>query len=580
MKKSLSLILAAMMLLSALAGCGSEPAPAPAPAPSETPSSEAAPEAKPTAAGSKYVVWNGGSEAKTWDPNISDEDFSDQLSVQLFEGLTTRSPEGALPGVAETWESTPDSKNWTFHLRKDAKWSDGSPVTAHDFVYAWLRSCDPKSASNSSTAVTDYVVGAKEMFDGGPREDVKISAPDDYTFEVELKMGVPFFPDLVTGYTYCPVKKEAVETGDGWEKRPETAISNGPFVLEEYQLGSHMLLKKNENYWDAANVELPGIKVVFIKDANTALQGFEAGDIQVNKSIPSNELVRLIAENPNLRNNLQPGTYYIGFNMDKPPVDDVRVRKALTLAIDRKAIVEQITRGGQLPANAFLPTGLAKSDGVSSFRTLDENGYPVKENFIDPLKADVETAQALLAEAGYPNGEGFPEIELLYNTSENHKKIMEAVQSMWKKNLNINVNLRNEEWQVFLSTKDKGDYYMCRAGWIGNSFDASGMLKQFQSHSGSNSYQWRYREEPNAPHDTKLNPDQKVFEDLYQKAMNSVGEERDAGWVAAEEALLEALPICPIYFYTNPILIDEEVVEGIELSKSGEPIFKNARLVG
>lgn len=536
-------------------------------------------EAAPASGEEGYIVWNIGSEAKTWDPNMGDEDAADNLDAQLFEGLTAYSVKGAVPGVAESWEHSDDNKKWTFHLRKNAKWSDGSPVTANDFVYSWIRMCDPAVASPASTNVTDYIVGAKEFFDGtGKREDVKISAPDDYTFQVELKMGLPYYPDLVAQYYFMPTKRSAVETGEGWEKRPGIAVSNGPFVLEDHRLGSHILLKKNEYYWGAENVRLAGIKVVFVSDGNTALQGFEAGDIHVNKTIPSNEMVRLIAENSGLRNELMAGTYFIAFNMDKAPVNDVRVRKALTLAIDRKIIVEQIARGGELPASAFLPTGLSKSDGTS-YRTLDANGYPIKEYFFDPQKADVGEARKLLAEAGYPNGKGFPEIELLYNTSENHKKIMEAVQAMWKENLGINVKLRNEEWQVFLSTRGKGDYYMCRAGWIGNSFDASGMLKQFQSSSGSNDYQWRYQEEKAAPHDRTLNPEQKVFEDLYQKAMNSTGRERDDAWVAAEDELMAQIPICPIYFYTNPILIDDDATEGVELSRDGTLIFKNARYI-
>lgn len=215
-----------------------------------------------------------------------------------------------------------DGKTYTFHLRKDAKWSDGSPVTAKDFEYSWRRICDPAVASDALQGITDYVVGAQEYFEGtGKREDVKATAIDDYTFEVVLKNAAPFFPELVANDIYMPVKQDTVEkNGEGWEKTTETCISNGSFKLTEYQIGSHFIFEKNENYWNAGNVKLKGLKLVLVNDSNTSLQGYKSGEIDVTELLPSEEIPRLLAKDTN--------------------ISDVNVRKAITLAIDRKKIVE------------------------------------------------------------------------------------------------------------------------------------------------------------------------------------------------------------------------------------------------
>lgn len=576
-KRLVSLALAVLMSVALFAGCGkTEGTPTTAPQSGSTTSASAPVE--PTG-NSDYLVWNIGSEPKTWDPNLGNENTSDMLDTNLFEALTYQSVDGIEPGVAETWDVSEDGLTYTFHLRKDAKWSDGTPVTANDFYYAWMRMCDPESASPAAAGLIDYIAGAREYFTGtGKKEDVKLSVPDDYTFVCTLLNALPYWPAQIAGYNYCPVKAESVAAGEGWEKRPETAISNGPFVLEEYQIGSHLLLKKNEHYWDAANVKLAGIKCVMVQDANTALQGFEAGDIQANDVIPKEEMPRLIAENPNLYIGPNPGTYFIEFNCDNEITGNVLVRKALALAVDRKMLTEQITRAGEVPATGFLPLSCYKSDSTAEYRTLDESGFPVPQYGIDPTKALVDEAKELLKQAGYPDGKGL-EIDIIYNTSDNHKKIMEAVQQMWTENLGIKVTLRNEEWNVFLDTREQGKYQAARAGWIGSYYDASSMLKQFVSTSGSNDIQWRWQAYKPASWDTKLNPENKKFDELYNKAMSLSGAERDAAWVACEDYFMEYMPVCPLYYYTLPVLIDLDKCEGVEIAKNGQWLFKHAELL-
>ena len=248
----------------------------------------------------RYLMWRLDSEPKQWDPTNNSASVSDAICKQLFEGLTVSTSDGFKPGIAEKWDVSEDGKTYTFHLRKDAKWSDGSPVTAKDFEYSWRRICDPDFASEALQAITDYVVGATEYFEGtGEYDDIKATAIDDYTFEVVLKNATPFFPQLVANDVYLPIKKEAVEAaGEGWEKKPESAISNGAFYLEEYQVGSHLLLKKNPYYYAADEVKLPGIKAVFITDDNTAYQAYQAGEIDVMDHLPAEQVPQIVAEDP------------------------------------------------------------------------------------------------------------------------------------------------------------------------------------------------------------------------------------------------------------------------------------------
>ena len=210
----------------------------------------------------EYLVWNIGAEPKTWDPTLSDESLSEYLTISMFEGLTRQVEDGIEPGVAETWDISDDGLTYTFHLR-ESNWSDGTPVTAHDFEYTWKRMCDPKVASPSASGMTDYVVGAAEFLSGtGTADGVMATALDDYTFQVVLKNPSPFFLNRISADIYCPVKKECVDQGDGWEKKPETFVCNGAFKLAEYQIGSHILMVKNDAYYEADKVKLPGIRAI------------------------------------------------------------------------------------------------------------------------------------------------------------------------------------------------------------------------------------------------------------------------------------------------------------------------------
>lgn len=576
-KKKIALFLAATLIITSLAGCGSKK-----PENQEEKDASSKTEAQETeeSGDSRYLVWRLSSEPKQWDPTNNSESVSDGIVKQLFEGLTVSTADGYRPGIAETWDVSEDGKTYTFHLRKDAKWSDGSDVTAKDFEYSWRRICEPSFASEALQAITDYVVGGQEYFDGtGKYEDIKATAIDDYTFEVVLKNVTPFFPQLVANDVYLPINKDAVEkAGEGWEKKPESAVSNGPFCLEEYQIGSHMLFKKNPYYYAADEVKLAGIKAVIITDDNTAYQAYQSGELDVLDHLPTEQIPQIVAEDPYALVGADTGAFFLNFNVDKAPFDNVHVRKAVAYAIDRKQITDQVLKDGSVPASGFIAPTCQKTDG-SSFRIMEDDGYPAEEYGVNPRQANVEAAQKELAEAGYPNGEGFPEVELTYSNSEKNKKISEAVQQMLETNLNITVKLRAEESSVFSSTKSKGDYQIATGGWTNNPYDASGLIKLFYSQNGNNTCQWRWKEYIGAPHDTTLNPGNQAFDEAFDKAMASLGEDRDNAWVEAEKALMEDMPITALYYPSFVALVNEDNVENVELTLGNSFMFIHAEII-
>ena len=529
----------------------------------------------------------GGSSSKAAEETTAEEteadnseSTSDAIVKQLFEGLTVSTADGFKPGMAESWDVSEDGKTYTFHLRKDGKWSDGDPVTAKDFEYSWRRICDPSFASEALQAMTDYVVGAQEYFDGtGSYDDIKATAIDDYTFEVVLKNVTPYFPQLGANDVYLPIKKDVVEAaGEGWEKNPETCVSNGPFMLEEYQVGSHFLFKKNPNYYDADSVKLAGVKAVIITDDNTAYQAYQAGEVDVMDHLPSEQIPQIVAEDPNVIVSADTGARFMNFNVDKAPTDNLHVRKAISYAIDRKQIVEQVLKDGSIPASGFIAPTCQKTDG-SSFRIMESDGYPAEEYGINPRQANVEAAKEELAEAGYPDGKDFPALEITYANNDRDKKTSEAIQQMLEDNLGITVTLRAEESSVFTSTKNNGDYQMATGGWTNSPYDASGLIKLFYSQNGNNTPQWRWKDYSGAPHDKILNPGSEAFDIAFDKALASQGADRDAAWVEAEQALMADMPVTPLYYPSYIAVVNEDQVEDVELTASNTFMFKVASVI-
>jgi len=521
-KRNLALLLVVMMVAGFAFGCGNDDEVVTTDENTTTGDVTDTTE-EPVADVEQVLYWNVGSDPKTIDPGLNAASDGGHVINNMFEGLM-REEQGTLqPAMAESYDMSEDGLVYTFHLR-DAKWSDGQAVTANDFVYAWNRVLDPLTASEYSWIFDEANVDT-------------FVALDDKTFEVTLKAPTPYFLGLTAFYTFFPVRQESVEAGpDGaWTREPEQSIVNGPFMLESYIGGDRMILVKNPNYWNADTVKLERIEVLMIVEASTALTAYEGGSVDVLATVPSEEIPRLIAEDPTFYILPMDGTYYYSLNTEKAPFDDVNVRKALSLAIDRQAIVETVTKGGQIPAyNMVSPTSY---DAEGNLFTEELGNFDIEAT------AQVEAAQALLAEAGYPNGEGFPAVELLYNTSEGHKQIAEAIQEMWKQNLGIDITLANQEWAVFQDTRRDGNYQIARSGWIGDYSDPMTYLGMFITGSPMNYPRWSNTSYDELLDSAKTAPGQERFDMLYEAA-----------------TLMEADYInIPIYTYTNAIMVNEKV---------------------
>jgi len=553
-------IVLSVVLLFALAISACAPAAAPAPA-AEAPVEEApAAEAPAEEAGPVVLNWNIGADPLTIDPGLNGASDGGDVINNTFEGLVREKSGVIQPGIAESWEESEDGLTVTFNLR-ESNWSDGTPLTANDFVYAWLRGMDPETASEYSW-IWEYtnVVGAEDFVYGeGAREDVGVRAVDDYTLEVQLVAPTPYFVSLMSFFHFMPVKQSAVEAPGGedgtWASNPDLVVSNGPYVLVDYKIGEGLKLVKNVNYWNADAVMIDEINGKFLDDSNTAYQAYQAGELDFIPDVPTSEIPRLVAEDPNFYIFPLLGTYYYNLNMDLPMFQDVRVRRALTLAIDRQQIVDTLS-SGQVPAPGFVPPGFRDDKGNDFFETAGDYGIPTDAS-------GVEEAQQLLAEAGYPNGEGFPEFVIMYNTSEGHQTVAELVQEMWKTNLGLNTTLENQEWAVFQDTRKAGDYEVSRGGWLTDFMDPSGMLA---IHVTGNAYNDANYSNPEfdaamAAANTTTD-DAEHFQYLYE----------------AQEILMTDLPVVPVYHYSDIMLVSDKVV-GWDRSVLGSIDFSGATVV-
>ena len=539
MKKKLALILVLVLMLSmALAGCKKEEPTVVPKAPS-------------------IMKWNIGADPKTIDPVLNGASEGGDVVNQTFEALTREKSGVVYPGIAKTWDISSDGLTVTFHLR-ESKWSDGSPLTAHDFVYSWKRGMDPATASEYAW-IWEYtnIIGANEAVNGGSLDAVGVKALNDYTLEVKLNTPTEYIISLLSFYHFMPTKESSVLAGlDGaWAKDPKLAVSNGPFVLTSYTIGEGLTLVKNDNYWNADAVKLDGIEGKFIDEASTGYQAYQSGELHFipTVSIPTAEVPRLIAEDPNFYVFPLLGTYYYNFNLDLDLWKDVRVRKALALAIDRELICETLG-AGQVPAAGMVPPGFIDSDGKDFFKTAGTYGFATDNSTIG-------LAQQLLAEAGYPNGVGFPEFTIMYNTSAAHKLVAELVQEMFKTNLGINTKLENQEWAVFQDTRKAGDFQMARGGWLTDFMDPMGLLSIFTSLNAYNDPNYY-----NAEYDA-----------LLSTAAITRGKEHFDVLYKAQEILMNDVPILPVYHYSDTMMSSPKL-KGWDRSVLGTKDFSGAYL--
>ncbi len=513
-------------------------APEPAKAAEPAPKAEEAPKAAPApvatkASASDEVVFriNNGAEPESLDPSQIQGVPEHRLFETLFEGLIAFDPETAdgIPGLAESWTVSDDGMQYTFTLR-DAVWSDGVPITANDVVYSWLRELAPETASPYAWFPCMFLAGATEYNSGeADASAVGIRALDDKTFQMDLIGPLPYVIGALGHYSFAVVPQHAIEKyGKDWIL-PENFVGNGPFVLSEWVPQDHITAVKNEKYWDADAVQLD--KVVFypIEDNNTAYNMYLNGELDWNASVPQDQLDAVMMRD-DYQVAPQLSTYYYTINVTRPPLDNPLVRKALAYAIDREALVEQVTKAGQIPAWGIVPN-MAGYDAIEPSEGDGEMFNP-------------EVAQELLAQAGYPNGVGFPTFQLLYNTNDAHKKIAEFIQQQWKENLNINCELINEEWATYLSDRNSGNFDVARAGWVGDYQDPNTFLDMFITGAGMNGGKYS-----NETYDLLIN----------EAARMEAGEERLEVLKTAEDIMInEDQAIIPFYYYVSQNLIDTD----------------------
>jgi len=406
-------------------------------------------------------------EPETIDPGKVGGQAGGRIISNLFEGLTVR--DASLvpqPGIAVSWEVSPDGLRWTFHLR-DSVWSDGTALTSEDFVWSWTRLLDPRTASKSAHLL-HAVRGATE-FNSGGEAGLGLEAPDPHTLVVQLERPVPWFAELAATPPLCPVPRHLVEAaGDAWT-RPATIVSNGPFVLTGRRLNEAMYFSRNERYWNAGAIALGSAAALTGDFANANFNRYASGllDWIDSGGVPPS-LVDQLRTRDDWHATPFLATYFLRVNVERPPLEDARVRRALQLSIDAESIVEHVTRSGQVPARSLVPPEVP---GYTEVRTA---GF------------DPEAARALLAEAGYPDGAGFPAVTLLISTSQWHRQIAEVLQQQWRSALDIEVRIQNQEWKVFTATVREGDYDLARGSWIADFADAGNFLEIWRSDSPNN----------------------------------------------------------------------------------------------
>ena len=480
-------------------------------------------------AGNREGVMHFGNhgEPQGLDPHIVTGVPEHHILTALFEGLVTKNPYtlDIEPGVAESWEISEDGLTYIFHLRDDALWSNGDQITAEDFHWSWQRAMSP--ALGSEYSYMYYAIENAELFNKGILDDfsqVGVKVLDDYTLQVNLHSPTPYILQLFDHYSTFPVHRETIETfGSATDRLTEWAregniVTNGAFVLTEWQINSHLRVEKNPLYWDANKVALNAIVFYPTENQTTEERMFRDGQLHRTEEIPLEKIKAYRDEQPEVTA-IAPwiGSYFYMFNTTREPLDDVRVRKALAMAIDRELIAETVTQGVYSKSTALVPPG-----------TL---GYNPPELF----DFDPEQAQALLAEAGYPGGENFPAFEILYNTHEDHRKIAVAIQQMWMKNLNITVNLVNQEWKVYLDSQNNMNYEVARRGWIGDYVDPYTFLGMYITDGGNNKTGFS-----NARFDEII---------LNEAPAELDRDKRYALYYEAETILLNEMPILPIFTY-------------------------------
>lgn len=481
---------------------------------------------------------NNGAEPGTLDPHRAEGVPASNILRDLFEGLVVELPNGEyIPGVAESWTVSEDSKRYVFKIRKNAKWSNGDAFTAYDYVYSFKRSVDPKTLSNYSSMLYPIKNARAIVMGEASPEQLGVYSEDENTLVVELEKPTPYFLSLLTHSTTYPVHQESIERLGKLFTRPGNLVSNGAFKLEEWRVQSHIKIIKNEQYWDNESTTLEATYYYSLDDANSALKRYRANELDFTDTIPLEQLT-LIKNRMADEYRVAPyfGSYYYGFNNTKAPFkNNPKLRTALNMAIDRDILVNIVIGAGQIPAYSFVPP-------VKTFQPIEPEWSTWSKE-----KREAE-ALRLYQEAGYSKDKPL-EVEILYNTSENHKKVALAVAAMWKQALGAKTILRNQEWKVFLDTRRmQNETQIFRAGWIGDYDDPYTFSQMLHAENEMN-------------HPGYDSEEYNRLVDLA--ATKNAGEDRLNDLRAAERVLTKDLPIIPLYFYVSQHMIKPWVI-GLE----------------
>lgn len=544
-KRTLALLLAVTMVFG-LTACGGGNDTTPAPADDgqtqtdvavdeggneaeENNETDAAP-AETTAEG-KILSVQVGPDPETIDPALNSAVDGGNMLLHSFECLLAVDQDGKLiPGQAESWETSEDGLTWTFHLRDGLKWSDGSDLTAKDFEYSWKRVCDPMVAAPYAETVLGMVEGFSSAI-AGNLDDLQVVATDDKTLTVTLSAPCSYFGSLAAFATLSPVQQATVEAnGDAWATSAETYITNGPFYISEWVPGSHILMSKNPNYWNADAIKLAGIKWNLIEDANASYSAYQTGEVLMIKDVPTEEIPSLTGSSDFYVDPII-GTYYLSLNTQREPFTDAKVRKALSLAIDREYVANTLMQGTYSPAYNFMGPGWIDTDG-SQFMDKANGG----QTYISAdYEANLEEAKQLLADAGYPNGEGLPAITYSTNDAGYHKVIAEYLQQAWAE-IGVELNVDVVEWASFTPMRRNGDYDASRNGWVGDYSDPSNMLDLLYSSNGNNDGKFN-----NADYDAAM--------DISRTTLDAA--ERSEALHKAEDILMEETACIPVAYYND-----------------------------
>ena len=470
-------------------------------------------------------------EPRDLDPHTMVSVEEDNIMQALFEPLVWRHPDTMVPvpGAAERWDVSADGRAYTFHLRKNARWSNGDPVTAHDFAYSYQRCLTPELAAEFAFYL--YPIRGAEAFNTGKSKDfstVGVEAVDDHTLKLTLAEPTPYFLSLLSIATYMPVQRATVEKAGGGSRkgtswtRPGNHVGNGPFTLSEWSPSKRITLRRNTNYWDAANVRLAEVRFYPIENSDTEERAFRAGQLHLTAALPTSKIAAYKKDEPQfLRTVPYLRAQYIGCNVTNGVLANRLVRRALGLALDREGIVNTVTRGGETPAWSFVAPKMA--------------GYESRAR----LPFDPAAAKKALAAAGFPDGKGFPKLDMIFDNAEITKITGEAIQQMWRATLGIEVGLQNMEKKVYLDRTNQKDYQLYLGGWTPDYPDPMGFLEMWGSSSTANYAGFR-----NSAYDDFLARSGRELD--VAKRMELIRQ--------AEDVLTEEAPVLPIYHHARVYL--------------------------